>query len=184
MLVCRLRVVVDSRFKCAKFACSKLFWRLPVLSFWNQFTVLAVRKKIATWFQVGASFCLYAFSISTAKSFTQTPFSLCLSLPLSSPLSACFIFLFSPHFSPALKVIDSAIYQRKCLQRKERWKDMKGCQRPWGSIHTYTMTGGSRKSPGFNVLVFNPCNLFRPRITFKVNCLLCCLLCVVWFCVV
>lgn len=120
MLVCRLRVVVDSRFKCAKFACSKLFWRLPVLSFWNQFTVLAVRKKIATWFQVGASFCLYAFSISTAKSFTQTPFSLCLSLPLSSPLSACFIFLFFPPISllPWKSLIQPSTRENVCKKKR------------------------------------------------------------------
>lgn len=57
-------------------------------------------------------FCLYAFSISTFKSF------LSVGLPLSS-LPALFSF---SHSSPALKVIDSAIYQRKCLCKKKTWR--------------------------------------------------------------
>ncbi len=99
-------------FKYAYLLCVFKWVLVKAFFLWNQFKVLAVRK-IAKWFSVAAkpSFAFIHFSISTSKSFTQSPFlSLC---------SACFIFLF-----PFLSCLESHWFshlpEKMSLKKKEK----------------------------------------------------------------
>ena len=103
---------------------------------WNQFKFLAVRE-IAKWFWVGAK-PSFAF-----MHFQSQPLNLSHKLLFS--LSACLSpLLYFPFPIPVLPWKSLNHLPEKMSLQKE---DMKGWWRPWGLIHTYTMTEGSEVGP-------------------------------------